>query len=488
MLLKEISQGTSNVKWRRTRTGRSKVLHVLPVPSYWPISEVLNELINCNPRVGNHVKGVLASVNELIEGSFEPSESEADPKANSESRKLLRRICDFCFTVGLDNGLIENEQEREFSVALLRAAALYHDVGKTISSDHHVSRGVHLMRDVSEDYRRSVENGLFSTFKERRDFWALLRHHDIYGCLCTGEASLPALFDMVSWSGSERKEPTPLNKRPVAYLSYLALLNIADSDSSLLFNPNTQLKGITTVEVCRYLTDWGKIKGYLWEEYVKDGDFIKREQFKNWSLAVASHPEEAIRRITRLVASCYRAEMSGDEVPEAYISRLVEDELQSLHGARIEQFCYLFARFCKMDYGLRFFYILMRHALMDPEHRLKRWKRVGARKSPKSRENHFPELDDLEPLRLRSAERKRRREDCLRKVVNRTCLILSRMVEDYGHLVAADQRSSPLLCVVMAGLMTPVSTGWAICRSLKDAPSRALRWISDEIGVRLYGE
>jgi len=499
MKLIEISDEIAKfgLKWRKRGGGRirKQTFSKLQLPEDWPLSKKLDELINNvnsvgkYEKTGDHIKGVIASINELINNEFIPIQSKINKNANVKAGKLLPAIYNFCFTEKLkddDEGLIKNQSDYEYTIALLRVGALYHDMGKYISNDHHVARGVHLMRDISEQDRRSIEER-FDTFNEKRNFWSFLRHHDIFGCLCTGEASLVALFDLVSWSGPE-KEMVELNKRSVAYLSYLSLLNIADSDSSLFFNPNTQLLGITTVEVCRYLEDWMDIKNYLWEEYVNKDKFIKREQFKNWSLDIASHPERTIRRITRLVASCYRAEISIDEVPEENISRIVEDELQSLHGARLEHFCYLFARFCKLDYGLRFFYILMRYTLLEPDHNLKNRKsgKHGERKI--GNDDSFPKIDELESIVVSPEEWRKRREICLRKMVHRTCIVLGRIVEDYRHLVSGDQRISPLLCVIMSGLMTPKETGWSICKSLKEMPSRALGWISDEIGVRLYGE
>jgi hypothetical protein len=345
------------------------------------------------------------------------------------------------------------------------------------------------MRDILESDRRSFEVELFSgSFKDKHDFWSLLRHHDVIGCLCTGEASLPAVFEMTSWTGHGGNSIPP-NKSLAAYVSYLVLLNIADSDSSLFFNKFTPHTGLPTIEARRYLEDWKRIKNYLWEEIqwqgntIRRGETLKREEFKNWLLEVASHPEYAITRIARIVVTAYRMCLPKEELHDPEVERLVEDELQMLHGARIEDFCYLFARFCKIDYGLRFFQVLMTHELLEEGENL-------VERSVQDEPDYVCPSKIVEVTSLGANERERRKWKCLARMTHRTCQILQRIVDDYGHLVRGDGRSTPLLCVVMAGLMpeNERNTAWAICRALKRRSSRALGWIADEVGVGLYGE
>jgi hypothetical protein len=418
--------------------------------------------------IGDHVKGVVASINALIDPLLTPTNfmvHSGNPLIDGKAAGLMSEAHTSSWF--REPALLRSHDDTcDFAHGLLRIAALYHDLGKLVSTDHHVSRGVHLMRDVRDDYRQQVEN-LLDDPEDRSMFWALLRHHDIYGCLCTGEASLPAMSDMVGWAHTER--PTRgLDRSVGAYLTYLLWLNIADSDAQL----RSILGGITAVEAYRYLSDWEELKEYLLDAH-QQGHTVKREEFRDWLLGVDGHPDRTVRRITRLVATCYRKEMNAIP-PESEIQTLVEEELRALHGARLEDFCYCFARFCKLDYGLRFFYILMRDTLLE-EGLLKR--------ADSSKDNEFPAK-----VELREQVDEQARLKSLRKMVDRTCFVLDRIVEDYGHLVTGDQRSSPLLGVNMSGLMRPENAGWAICQSLKKYPSRALGWIGDEIGVWVYGE
>jgi hypothetical protein len=460
---------------------RERKLPNFKVPDNWPMALKLNELI-LDPQkpyngAGQHIKGVIASINEIVAPDLKPGIfhiRSGDRDTDQLAEKLMWNIHQFCIQCGQ---IISEPQESEFAVGLLRIAALYHDIGKWISNDHHVSRGVHLMRDVSTKDRNDICD-IFNNFNERRSFWYILRHHDIFGCMCTGEASFPSFYDMVSWSGIENLESAP-NRKLVANLSYVALLNIADSDSSLFFNVFTKLQGITAVEVTRYLSDWNDLKGFLWDE-VANRNHVKRELFKAWLLEISGRPECTIRRLGRLVSSCYRAVMPDEPLVENEVARLVEDELQMLHGSRFEQFGQLFARLCKVDYGLRFFYLLMKHELLDPEAPL------ITRVNTKEKEEVFPK--NLKVIKLSDAEREQRRTRCLRRMVHRTCRIFERIVEDFRPLLHGDTRATPLLSVNMSGLMVPPETGWAICRALKENSSSGLGWISDEIGVRLYGE
>ena len=320
------------------------------------------------------------------------------------------------------------------------------------------------MRDVKDEDRRAVES-LFQNLAERRCFWSVLKHHDIFGCLCTGEASLPALADIVGWTATDELQ-TRYVSSAAARISFLLWLNIADVNAVLANVPS--LRGITTVEAQRYLTDWLELKNFL---IMEDGNPrpVQREEFKTWALEKESHAERTIRRITRLVATCYRKAFGGiDPSKEMEIQILVEEELQALHGPRFERFCFRFARFCKLDYALRFFDLLLEGTLRDE-----------------------PSLRHIIPkpkVELRAQIQQHAEQRVLRNMVSRTCAILHRVVEEYGHLVDRKDRSAPRLGVDFSSLMQPKETGRAICESLKTTPAAALWWIIDEIGVWLYGD
>ncbi len=494
-LITRISEEIKNLKWVYKKGKKTPSINGFPENvnwdelEDWPMHEELNEQLipkesdknvqREKERTASHVRGVVASINELISGDFElttSGDSEFD-KDVQERLRIVRRFCLMNRDIKNRISVIQNKDAIEFATKFLRVAALYHDIGKIIDSDRHVSRGVHLMRDVNEEDRKAFEHELMGGgFEDKHNFWTLLSHHDIFGCLCTGEGSLPALSQMVSWSGDKIME---FHKSPAALVSYLVLLNTADGDSSLRFV--SKLNGLRTVEAKRYLEDWETVKNMLWDDNNKMPNETTREQFRESLLSWASHPETTIERITRLITTSYRMQVSSDLLlDESEVRKLVEDELEMLHGARLQMFCYLFARFCKIDYGRRFFDVVMLFELLDRNHGLcKRADGLPCYEYPK--ETPFIEgLSDDEWASRRSA--------CLKAMTRRTCSILKRLVDDYGSSVKGDPRVAPLMSIVMANLMPGFKpkTVWAICRALKEHEARALAWISEEVAVSPY--
>jgi hypothetical protein len=462
----------------------------------WPMKSELKTLLEMErprndetkPRVlahGPHVRGVVASMNELIADHFDLSGT-STPDFDLEVRDRLRRVVNFSLKLRANrnaNSAVQTESALDFTRAFLRVAALYHDIGKIIGTDRHVSRGVHLMRDVKDSDRQAFEQGLMEgAFDDKHNFWTLLSHHDVFGCLATGEASLPALSEMVGWSRAQNVQD--YHRSPAALVSHLLLLNCADADSSLRFIPGAP-DGLRTVEVKRFLDDWEDVVKLLWDSDKNQPKTISREEFKEALLAQESHPERTIERITRFVTTSYRMNMPEDLlVNESEVRTLVEDELAMLHGARLQMFCYLFARFCKIDYGRRFFDVVMLYELLDEHNGLKKAKsELRAHEYPNEKE-----LIVLSKGQLGEVEWHRRRSLCLKGMTRRVCSILKRIVDDYGNSVAGDPRAAPLICVVMANLM-PESTqtiAWAICRALAEHESRALAWVSEEVAVSPY--
>jgi hypothetical protein len=430
-------------------------------PLYSQLKLMMKKKDDQKRSVGAHVIAVIASINQLIDEDVGGTINKCGgpPNFDKETIFLARQVHNCCWA----KGSIQNPETQDaimvtrifgvddervnWAKQFLRVAALYHDIGKVLSSDHHVTRGVHYMRDVNEEDRRLIES-LFNNMWDRRSFWSVLEHHDIFGVLCTGEASMPSLADIVGWTAEGFADINAGQSTPVI-ISFLLWLNIADSNASLI----KPLNGITTVEAERYLRDWSRVISWILTAS-KGGSYnLTRDKFKNMTLDLASRPHRTIQRISRLVSSCYR--MNGKKVDNAVdeiITTLVEQELLALHGPRLQRFCYKLARFVKFDYALRFFSLLMKKELG-------RGKKNGASQ-----------------------------EDVLKKAIAATCAILDRIVEEYGHLVDRDPLGSPRLGVDMSKLMNPSEIGDAICDSFKKSQARALRWIIDEIGVWLYGD
>jgi hypothetical protein len=435
----------------------------------WPLAAKLRQMAAKSENgpgrwVGPHVAAVIASVNGTLGGAFPESffVTTGDPKYDRAAHRLADDAYRDCWgtndSIPLDHPpYFGSEQQAKFAEGFLRVAALYHDIGKTISDDRHVSRGVHVIVDLDRSNRRDMES-FFRDSWNTRCFLALLKHHDVYGCLCTGEASLPALGDMISWTSSIEMEPAS-GRSALAQFSFLNWLNIADSDASLL----QYLGGITTVEANRYLQDWKLVTDFI-KKRLEFKQPAKRAEFTEWAITEASRGDSTIRRIARLVATCFRT-VTGwiDSQRESEIQTLVEEELQALHGPRFQKFARRFTRFVKLDYALRFFYVLMDGALDDQ----------GLTSRDQRQSKDAPELSPA-----------------LRRMVSWTCAILDRIVAEYGRLVEGEVPAAVRLGVDMSKLMTPNETGKAIRDALRSASGAAgaHRWIVDETSVWLYGD
>lgn len=502
-LMAQIAERIRRIKWRYEGQARQPFFEGLPDWdaedfSGWPMIKQLRHLLDPKQveskkdtermeieRVRHHIWGVVASMNEVIGEDLKLKKSN-DQALDHHVEGALGAVRDFClYETSRDHRTaVPNRKALDDAQRFLLVAALYHDIGKTIGNDRHVSRGVHLMRDVNDKDRKAFEEDLMGgLFEDKHNFWTLLSHHDTFGVLCTGEASLPALSEMVSWSG-DLDDDKP-HKSPAALLSYLVLLNIADMDSSLFFLP-TGPKGIRTIEANRYLEDWKTIKRILWNDREPNWrpNDISREDFRETLLNSASHPKRTIERIARIITTSYRMVVAGDLIEdESEVKTLVENELGMLHGARLQKFCGLFAQFCKIDYGRRFFDVLMQVIALRED-----FVKVSPDRPPDRKLSEPPGRGEQLVL-VSSPVDANIRSSCLRQMTQCTCSILKRFVDDYGNSVDEDSHSAPLMCIVMANLMpdNKADTAWAIARALLSHESRALAWISEEVAVSPYG-
>lgn len=508
-LMSSIADALKNVSWKsqtqlasyeKVRQG----LKELRIPMWEELETLLTPVTQDQAkdyeernRTCDHIWGVVASINQIIDGHYQLLRVN-EYNVDNMAERLLNTIQEFCLTDAIGSVHLA-PTGLQFAKDFLRVAALYHDIGKSITHDRHVSRGVHLMRDVDASTRRSFESDLLaSEFADKHNFWTLLSHHDTFGVLCTGEASLAALSQMVSWSGDP--DPRNTHRSPAALVSYLVLLNLADGASSLRFGRAPQ-KELRTLEVRRYLDDWNFVKSKLWVE--GEHPFpakISREGFVKALLDHASHPEQTIERITRIITTCYRMEITREKTDdllanESEVRKMVEEELDTLHGAKFQRFCHLFARFCKIDYGLRFFRVMMLHEALNTQHQLleRNDSSVAQKGTPKDRKNKPSLASSVDGYPYKGARRldfaPERRTQCLQEMTRLICSVLKRFVDDYGDSVKGDGSAAPLMCIVMANLMPESNprTAWAICDALKKHDSRALTWISEEVAVSPYG-
>jgi hypothetical protein len=122
--------------------------------------------------------------------------------------------------------------EKSKIIELLKAAALYHDIGKSIRRANHPQIGSNLLRNFSEQQSRKlvdilVHDGESENISAKYNRFSLIdsiiQHHDKFGVACTGEGGLP-LFSDVMYFTSDETTINGIKKN----LTSVMLMNLAD--------------------------------------------------------------------------------------------------------------------------------------------------------------------------------------------------------------------------------------------------------------------
>jgi hypothetical protein len=252
-----------------------------------------------------------------------------------------------CIFIGEQNYNSKYCRLRDEDLApFFRLCVLYHDIGKYIIHERHPSVGWHLVKDV---YQEEVEQYLYplllniqydewpkkklslTQYQKRliHIFEMVIKYHDLFGVLSTGEGSLPVMVDLISLTGAKPEDAKEL-------FSILMLFNLADLYGSV--------EEVYPYKVNYYCEDW-KI---LCDEIKKvDGN---RNDFFQILLEKEQKPERTIQRIKRFM---------NEGAPKEWGNQLIDDSkiievFRSTTLAGMHSFCTNFALFCKLDYALSF--------------------------------------------------------------------------------------------------------------------------------------
>ncbi|MGA2507615.1 MAG: HD domain-containing protein [Chitinispirillaceae bacterium] len=169
----------------------------------------------------------------------------------------------------------------------LRFAALYHDIGKVINRERHGLLGRHLLETLGDAETTEIRNLLRY---DGEDYFPLLielvGNHDLFGTLCTGEASRPVLLDVLRI------------KDPARVLGCQATLNIADIYSTLRAkNLQMDLRIFQTV-----LEDWKIMADCIKDEKQREPVLFQTGMEKT-VLFYAQQRAYAAERIQRMLVS-----------------------------------------------------------------------------------------------------------------------------------------------------------------------------------------
>ncbi len=222
---------------------------------------------------------------------------------------------------------------------ILRIVALYHDIGKVIHRDKHPILGQHLLESLNDNERKRF----IEIFTDEKYFYTMLDmvgHHDLFGTLCTGEASRTAFIEA---SGLRLRKIDDAEK----IIDFIAILNMADIYGTMGPLPNDRMQMI--------LDDWYSYKSML------EDLLISKKDLENKLVESEQEPEKTIERIRRIVASgiLYGDENLYDKNSRLKLAQkitpdLIRNTLVKELGPELQSFCRDFALVCKLDYTLRF--------------------------------------------------------------------------------------------------------------------------------------
>jgi hypothetical protein len=310
-----------------------------PVPDDFPFAKYLEKLSVKYVEYPQHGVRVLDAMNCLLGGQSEAII--ADPPAGYEA--LSGAIAT------IKHKLFRGEWDRN-TEALLRIAALYHDIGKCIIKERHPTVGWYILEHIEPDERAKLVRLLQGAGNRAKRYlqtlMILVRDHDRFGTLCTGEASYPILLQTADSAGYDPKERQQV-------LSCLMLCNLADIAGLPQLPDGMSVLDRSTVDTV--LTDWDWFRTTVGLCSTKGKDLEKEV------IEAASKEKLVIERIHRLLREASRrwperhAELDDED--------LIRNALNTVFptaGMKAE-FCRQFTRVCKLDYGKRFFEALVEY-------------------------------------------------------------------------------------------------------------------------------
>jgi len=224
----------------------------------------------------------------------------------------------------------------DYTIKFLRFVTLYHDVGKIVHRDRHPMLGQHLLQSLSDDHTRKFRRILTQSFTMMDQ---LVAHHDLFGVLCTGEASRPVLVDAFRLKDSDKT------------IDYLVTLNLADIYGALF--------GMTKNIMTTVLNDWLFVQGLI-QKQRPIGGIIYKSNLEKQIIDQAQEQESSIERLRRLLVTVIYmlsnvSKGDKDALAGSVTNDFVLDAMKNRLGPELPVFCRDFALVCKLDYTLRFF-------------------------------------------------------------------------------------------------------------------------------------
>ncbi|HEY3284781.1 MAG TPA: HD domain-containing protein [Armatimonadota bacterium] len=273
---------------------------------------------------GAHVQKTLSCMRDLIYGQAVAALEDAAKPEDAAGETEFLRVCGLVLG---SQGILAGSMGWDKAQELLMVAAFYHDIGKAIHRDRHPLEGYQYILNVRPDESVRLRE-LLGGGEDYRLLCQLIRYHDLFGVVGTGEGSAAVLVDALALHSSSAREQK-------AILSLLLVLNLADISGTV---PLKSRKAGTLA------TDWQRLCSAV---DTAGGD---RQKFGEILIRSEQSPAAAIERIRRLLVERAPEEL----VP--FLSRVdtIADIVTTTMGTQFYDFWSDFALVCKLDYALRF--------------------------------------------------------------------------------------------------------------------------------------
>jgi len=382
-----------------------------------------------------HAPKVIDAMNDLL--GNEPENilgNRSDADAAASLGKAQMQISSFFGNVRHFDG------ETKF---LFRLAALYHDIGKYIIKERHPTVGRYTMEYMDPTEKDDLRVLLQNREDNLQLLLVMIRDHDQFGVLSTGEASYPILLGAASSLGNSVEDQCRT-------ISAIMWLNLADMAGI----PGLHLTG---KDLKKVITDWE------WYQSALSRSAVKNERLDDFVIREASEEPMVVQRICRLILEASRkspgrlSELSPiDEKKEGErIKQLVRNQLSTVYSTPIprQEFASQFTHICKLDYGKRFFNDLVEYC-------------EGPQKSRAG-------------LSLLTCADERVKTD---RVVYAVLAILRRITSTYSAMIRSESGPGNLIGVEMKDLTprnAPEKTA-QICKLLLESHYPGLSWLMSD--------
>ncbi len=286
-----------------------------------------NELIqlSSSPDHAEHVRTVVKKMSQIVVDSPVAILSDSNNPNNTQDLGEFINVWE-AITNGKKGIFVEAGFKTEESKDFLLIAALFHDIGKVIQRDRHALEGYHYLKNVKRDEYKKLEAIIKN--KKAELLCHLIKYHDLFGVISTGEGSLLVLIDAM-------KSHTTSIVEQKMILSYLLFLNLADISGTI---------SLTTSLAARIARDWKTLCDIIDES---EGD---KQRINISLMCYEQNQKRAVDRIFRLLNSTCPAHIDCN----TYTISKVGELLEIATGNNFYDFWNDFPLISKIDYGLRF--------------------------------------------------------------------------------------------------------------------------------------